>query len=231
MWYCAILSSNILKAFSENIVINFWANIKFFFNKSNLLRNFATNFNFSMKYFTFIITLFTLTMENLQAQNNADNQTIYQFTVEDINGKPFALADLKGKKVMIVNTASKCGLTPQYKELEALYQQYKDRDFIIIGFPANNFLGQEPGSNEQIASFCSINYEVTFPMMSKISVKGKNMHPLYQFLTQKSKNGVEDSKVKWNFQKYLIGRDGKLEKVIDPKTLPSSDEVKQWIEK
>ena len=231
MWYCAILSSNILKAFSENIVINFWANIKFFFNKSNLLRNFATNFNFSMKYFTFIITLFTLTMENLQAQNNADNQTIYQFTVEDINGKPFALADLKGKKVMIVNTASKCGLTPQYKELEALYQQYKDKDFIIIGFPANNFLGQEPGSNKQIASFCSINYGVTFPMMSKISVKGKNMHPLYQFLTQKSKNGVEDSKVKWNFQKYLIGRDGKLEKVIDPKTLPSSDEVKQWIEK
>ena len=195
------------------------------------MRNFATNFNFSMKYFIFIITLFTLTMENLQAQNNADNQTIYQFTVEDINGKPFALADLKGKKVMIVNTASKCGLTPQYKELEALYQQYKEKDFIIIGFPANNFLGQEPGSNEQIASFCSINYGVTFPMMSKISVKGKNMHPLYQFLTQKSKNGVEDSKVKWNFQKYLIGRDGKLEKVIDPKTLPSSDEVKQWIEK
>lgn len=195
------------------------------------MRNFATNFNFSMKYFTFIITLFTLTMENLQAQNNADNQTIYQFIVEDINGKPFALADLKGKKVMIVNTASKCGLTPQYKELEALYQQYKDKDFIIIGFPANNFLGQEPGSNEQIASFCSINYGVTFPMMSKISVKGKNMHPLYQFLTQKSKNGVEDSKVKWNFQKYLIGRDGKLEKVIDPKTLPSSDDVKQWIEK
>lgn len=195
------------------------------------MRNFATNFNFSMKYFTFIITLFILTMENLQAQNNADNQTIYQFIVEDINGKPFALADLKGKKVMIVNTASKCGLTPQYKELEALYQQYKDKDFIIIGFPANNFLGQEPGSNEQIASFCSINYGVTFPMMSKISVKGKNMHPLYQFLTQKSKNGVEDSKVKWNFQKYLIGRDGKLEKVIDPKTLPSSDDVKQWIEK
>ena len=195
------------------------------------MRNFATNFNFSMKHFIFIITLFTLTMENLQAQNNADNQTIYQFTVEDINGKPFALADLKGKKVMIVNTASKCGLTPQYKELEALYQQYKDKDFVIIGFPANNFLGQEPGSNEQIASFCSINYGVTFPMMSKISVKGKNMHPLYQFLTQKSKNGVEDSKVQWNFQKYLIGRDGKLEKVIAPKTLPSSDEVTQWIEK
>ena len=195
------------------------------------MRNFATNFNFSMKYFTFIITLFTLTMENLQAQNNADNQTIYQFTVEDINGNPFALADLKGKKVMIVNTASKCGLTPQYKELEALYERYKDKDFVIIGFPANNFLGQEPGSDEQIASFCSINYGVSFPMMSKISVKGKEMHPLYQFLTQKEKNGVEDSKVQWNFQKYLIGKDGRLEKVIAPRTLPSSEEVIQWIEK
>ena len=166
-----------------------------------------------------------------QTKKQMNDQTIYQFEVEDITGKAFPLSSLQGKKVMIVNTASKCGLTPQYKELEALYQQYKDRDFIIIGFPANNFLGQEPGSNEQIASFCSINYGVTFPMMSKISVKGKNMHPLYQFLTQKAKNGVEDSKVKWNFQKYLIGRNGKLEKVIDPKTLPSSDEVKQWIEK
>ena len=166
-----------------------------------------------------------------QTKKQMNDQTIYQFEVEDITGKAFPLSSLQGKKVMIVNTASKCGLTPQYKELEALYQQYKDKDFIIIGFPANNFLGQEPGNNEQIASFCSINYGVSFPMMSKISVKGKNMHPLYQFLTQKAKNGVEDSKVKWNFQKYLIGRDGKLEKVIDPKTLPSSDEVTQWIEK
>lgn len=183
-----------------------------------------------MKYIILIISLFIPYMETLQAQNSADNQTIYQFTVEDINGQPFALAELKGKKVMIVNTASKCGLTPQYKELEALYQQYKDRDFIIIGFPANNFLGQEPGSNEQIASFCSLNYGVSFPMMSKISVKGKQMHPLYQFLTQKEKNGVEDSKVQWNFQKYLIGREGKLEKVIAPRTLPSDAEVVQWIE-
>ncbi len=171
-----------------------------------------------------------MAMELSQAQQSADNQTIYQFTVEDISGKPFDLSTLKGKKVMIVNTASKCGLTPQYKELEGLYQQYKDKDFIIIGFPANNFLGQEPGSNEEIASFCSINYGVSFPMMAKISVKGKEMHPLYQFLTQKAKNGVEDSKVQWNFQKYLIGRDGRLEKVIAPRTLPTSDEVTQWIE-
>ena len=164
-----------------------------------------------------------------QTKKQMNDQTIYQFEVEDITGKAFPLSNLQGKKVMIVNTASKCGLTPQYKELEALYQQYKDKDFVIIGFPANNFLKQEPGTNEEIATFCQVNYGVSFPMMSKISVKGKDMHPLYQFLTQKSKNGVADSKVSWNFQKYLIGKDGHLEKVIDPKTLPNDLEVIQWI--
>ena len=166
-----------------------------------------------------------------QTKKQMNDQTIYQFEVEDITGKAFPLSNLQGKKVMIVNTASKCGLTPQYKELEALYQQYKDKDFIIIGFPANNFLKQEPGTNEEIASFCQVNYGVSFPMMSKISVKGKDMHPLYQFLTQKSKNGVMDSKVSWNFQKYLIGKDGHLEKVIVPKTLPNDTEVIEWINK
>ena len=164
-----------------------------------------------------------------QTKKQMNDQTIYQFEVEDITGKTFPLSSLQGKKVMIVNTASKCGLTPQYKELEALYQQYKDKDFVIIGFPANNFLKQEPGTNEEIATFCQVNYGVSFPMMSKISVKGKDMHPLYQFLTQKSKNGVADSKVSWNFQKYLIGRDGHLEKVIAPKTVPNDPEVIQWI--
>ncbi len=164
-----------------------------------------------------------------QTKKQMNDQTIYQFEVEDITGKAFPLSNLQGKKVMIVNTASKCGLTPQYKELEALYQQYKDKDFIIIGFPANDFLKQEPGTNEEIATFCQVNYGVSFPMMSKISVKGKDMHPLYQFLTQKSMNGVADSKVSWNFQKYLIGKDGHLEKVIAPKTLPNDPEVIQWI--
>ena len=164
-----------------------------------------------------------------QTKKQMNDQTIYQFEVEDITGKAFSLSSLQGKKVMIVNTASKCGLTPQYKELEALYQQYKDNDFVIIGFPANNFLKQEPGTNEEIATFCQVNYGVSFPMMSKISVKGKDMHPLYQFLTQKSKNGVADSKVSWNFQKYLIGKDGHLEKVIAPKTVPNDPEVIQWI--
>lgn len=194
------------------------------------LRNFAKNYCFNMKVFLFLISFLSFCNMSVIAQNNADNQTIYQFTVEDINGKEFPLSALKGKKVMIVNTASKCGLTPQYKDLEALYLKYKDRDFVIVGFPANNFLGQEPGSNEEIATFCSLNYGVSFPMMAKISVKGKNMHVLYQFLTQKAKNGLEDSKVQWNFQKFLIGRDGKLEKVIAPRTLPFAEEIVQWIE-
>ncbi len=130
---------------------------------------------------------------------------------------------------MIVNTASKCGLTPQYKDLEALYKEYKDKGLVIVGFPANNFAGQEPGTNEEIASFCEMNYGVTFPMMDKISVKGDDMAPIYQFLTQKSKNGVQDSEVQWNFQKYLINEKGELVKVVDPKTLPTDPEVVNWI--
>lgn len=157
-------------------------------------------------------------------------KTIYDFKVTDIQGREFDLASLKGKKVMIVNTASECGLTPQYEQLEQIYTKYKDQNFTIIGFPANNFLGQEPGSNEEIATFCKANYGVTFPMMSKISVKGSDMHPLYGYLTQKSQNGLEDNDVQWNFQKYLIGTDGKLEKVISPRTKPDDAEIVSWIE-
>ncbi|MFM7636952.1 MAG: glutathione peroxidase, partial [Crocinitomicaceae bacterium] len=123
--------------------------------------------------------------------NENKKESIHQFKVKDINGKSFEFSSLKGKKVMIVNTASKCGLTPQYEKLEALYQKYKNNNFIIIGFPANNFMGQEPGSDQEISTFCQKNYGVSFPMMSKISVKGKGMHPVYQFLTKKSKNGLE----------------------------------------
>ncbi len=160
-----------------------------------------------------------------------DSKSIYQFKVTDIDGKEFDLASLKGKKVMIVNTASKCGLTPQYEQLEKIYQKYKDKNFVIIGFPANDFMSQEPGSNEEIASFCQKNYGVSFPMMSKISVKGKDQHPLYTFLTEKKYNGLEDNKVSWNFQKYLINEKGELEKVISPKTSPDDAEIIQWIEK
>lgn len=130
---------------------------------------------------------------------------------------------------MIVNTASECGLTPQYEQLQKLYTAYKDKNFIIVGFPANNFGAQEPGSNKEIATFCSKNYGVTFPMMEKISVKGDDMAPLYHFLTEKSKNGYQNSQVEWNFQKYLINEKGHLVKVISPKTLPDSKEVIDWI--
>jgi glutathione peroxidase len=161
---------------------------------------------------------------------SADSASIYQFKVKDINGKTFDFAVLKGKKIMVVNTASKCGLTPQYEELEALYTKYKSKNFVIVGFPANDFMSQEPGSDQEIAQFCKLNYGVSFPMMSKISVKGKEMHPVYEFLTQKAKNGKEDSKVEWNFQKYLIDENGHLAKVISPRVLPNDPSIIAWIE-
>lgn len=156
-------------------------------------------------------------------------ETIYQFKVSDLTGSEFDFATLKGKKILIVNTASKCGLTPQYEGLEKIYKEYGDQNFVVVGFPANNFAGQEPGSNEEIGAFCQKNYGVTFPMMEKISVKGNDMHELYQFLTQKSRNGLQDSEVQWNFQKYLINENGQLEKVIDPKTSPTDAEIVNWI--
>lgn len=156
-------------------------------------------------------------------------ETIYQFKVEDLSGDTFDFASLKGKKILIVNTASKCGLTPQYKDLEAVYKQYKDKGFVIVGFPANNFASQEPGTNKEIETFCQQNYGVTFPMMNKVSVKGDDMCDIYKFLTQKSKNGLQDSEVEWNFQKYLINEKGELVKVIKPKTLVTEPEVINWI--
>lgn len=158
-----------------------------------------------------------------------DIESIYQFKVKTLTDEDFDFTSLKGKKVMVVNTASKCGLTPQYEELQALYSEYKDNDFVIVGFPANNFAQQEPGTNLEIAEFCKLNYGVTFPMMSKISVKGEDMHPIYQYLTQKSKNGLEDSEVSWNFQKYLIDENGYLVKVIPPRTLPTDKTIIDWI--
>ena len=152
----------------------------------------------------------------------------YDFKVKTLEGKEFDFASLKGKKVMVVNTASKCGNTPQYKDLEEVYEKYQP-NLVIIGFPANNFGSQEPGTAIEIRNFCTENYGVTFPMMEKISVKGDNMAPLYKWLTSKDKNGVLDSEVKWNFQKYLIDETGKLVAVIDPKEKPTSDKVLSWI--
>lgn len=163
-------------------------------------------------------------------QMEQQNENIYQFQVTDLYGSEFDFSKLKGKKIMIVNTASECGLTPQYAELQKLYDSYKDKNFVIVGFPANNFGGQEPGSDKQIAAFCKENYGVTFPMMSKISVKGDDMHEVYHFLTEKDKNGLEDSEVAWNFQKYLLNDDGELVMVIAPKTLPTDPSIVEWIE-
>jgi glutathione peroxidase len=171
----------------------------------------------------------TKTAVTAQNTKSMTKQNIYQFKVTDLYGKTFDFATLKGKKVLIVNTASTCGLTPQYKDLETIYKEYKDKGFVIVGFPANNFASQEPGTKEEIAEFCERNYGVSFPMMDKVSVKGKDIAPIYEFLTQKSKNGLQDSDVEWNFQKYLINENGELEKVVGPRTLPTDPEIVNWI--
>ena len=155
----------------------------------------------------------------------------YDFKVKTLEGKDFDFSTLKGKKVMIVNVASKCGNTPQYKDLEEIYEKYQSDGFIIIGFPANNFMGQEPGTAQEIRKFCNDNYGITFPLMEKISVKGDDMHPVYQWLTSKEKNGVSDSQVSWNFQKYLIDENGKLSDIVAPKEKVTSDKVIAWISK
>jgi len=160
----------------------------------------------------------------------AQTRSLHDFTVKNIDGKDFNLSSLKGKKVLVVNTASKCGLTPQYEDLQKLYDKYSSENFIVIGFPANNFMNQELGSNSEIKQFCSSEYNVTFPMMSKISVKGDDIHPLYKWLTEKELNGIIDSKVKWNFQKYMIDENGKLIDVAYPKTNPFDDQIVNWIE-
>jgi len=157
-------------------------------------------------------------------------KSLYDFTVTDINGKVFEMSQLKGKKVMIVNVASKCGFTPQYKDLQELYLKYKDHNFVIIGFPANNFLSQEPGNDSTIKSFCSLNYGVTFPMMSKVSVKGSDTAPIFKWLQNKSENGVDNGTIYWNFYKFLIDENGKWVKSFGSTTKPMSEEIIKWIE-
>jgi glutathione peroxidase len=152
--------------------------------------------------------------------------SIYDFTLKSIDGKPTPLAEFKGKVVLLVNVASKCGFTPQYAGLEKLYEQYKDRGFVIVGVPANNFGGQEPGTNEEIKTFCSRNYNVSFPMMSKVSVKGDDKTPLYQYLTESS-----GGEIKWNFTKFLVDKNGKVVARFEPKVTPDSPEVASAIEK
>lgn len=170
-------------------------------------------------YISFLITALLISFSTINATD------LYDFKVTTISGEEFDLSSLKGKKVMIVNTASKCGYTPQYEDLQAIYSLYKDQDFVIVGFPANNFMKQEPGSDKEIETFCQKNYGVTFPMMSKISVKGDDIDPLYAYLTS-----TTDSKVKWNFQKYLINPDGSIAGVISSGEKPNSSRIVEWIE-
>jgi glutathione peroxidase len=155
---------------------------------------------------------------------------IYGFTLNSIDGKPAPLADYKGKVVMIVNVASQCGYTPQYSALEAIYEKYKDQGFVILGFPANNFGAQEPGTNEEIKTFCTRKYSVTFPMYAKISVKGDDQAPLYAFLTKDTGTGISGD-IKWNFTKFLIDRSGKVVQRFEPAVTPDSKEVTAAIEK
>ncbi|WP_394669588.1 glutathione peroxidase [Halosquirtibacter xylanolyticus] len=173
--------------------------------------------SFSVAILTFI--------SSVEAQNS-----IYDYKVVNIDGKEISLDQFKGKKILIVNTASKCGFTSQYEDLEKLYKKYKDSDFVIIGFPSNDFGSQEPGNNIEIKEFCSVSYGVTFPMMSKIKVKGDDKAPIYKWLTMKSLNGVKNSSVKWNFQKYAINRDGTLHDFYYSITKPMSDKIIEWIE-
>lgn len=153
----------------------------------------------------------------------------HDFEVTDIQGNVRKMNEFKGKKVLLVNVASKCGLTPQYERIQKLYDTYGGEDFEIIGFPANNFLGQEPGSNKEIQSFCSLNYNVSFPLMSKVSVKGKDQCELYKWLTNGAENEVVDAPVTWNFQKFLIGEEGQWLTYFSPKTDPLSEEIVNWL--
>lgn len=155
-------------------------------------------------------------------------QSIHNFTVKSIDGKSLNLASFKGKKILIVNTASKCGYTPQYEALEKVYEQYKDK-LVIIGFPCNQFGGQEPGSNEEIVAFCKKNYGVSFPLADKIDVKGDNMAPIYQWLTTKSKNGILDASISWNFNKFLIDENGKMIAYFPSNVKPDSETILSYL--
>ncbi len=156
--------------------------------------------------------------------------SVHQFTLKTITGEDFSLAKYSGKVLLIVNVASECGYTPQYEGLQALYEKYKDKGLVILGFPANDFGAQEPGTDEEIQQFCTSKFHVTFPMFSKIDVKGEGEHPLYSFLTHKDQNGVLDAEVKWNFNKFLVGPDGQVVQWFPSKVKPDDEELVMAIE-
>ena len=176
------------------------------------------------KFFLMLSVVMGAVLAGAQAHN------IYDFTMKSIDGQPVSLKSYSGKVVMVVNVASKCGFTPQYAGLEALYEKYKDRGFVIVGVPANNFAQQEPGTDDEIKKFCSNKYNVTFPMMSKVSVLGEDETPLYRFLTDKSANPQVGGDIKWNFTKFLFDRNGKPVARFEPAVTPDSPEVQAAVE-
>jgi glutathione peroxidase len=182
-----------------------------------------------------MIKLITITAAFIACTNPTNNAnviniapkeatSIHTFKVEALDGTTINFADFKGKKILVVNTASECGYTPQYKDLEALYQKYKGK-LVVVGFPANNFGGQEPGTNTEIKAFCTKNYGVTFPMAAKVSVKGDDTAPIYKWLCNKAQNGVLDAEIKWNFNKFLIDENGKMVAYFPSKVTPMSEEI------
>jgi len=176
-----------------------------------------------MKYVLSLVALIIMSAFTLP-----DNGSIHSFKVKSIEGGTIDFAKFKGKKILVVNTASKCGYTPQYDALQKVYDQYKDK-LVIVGFPANNFGGQEPGSDEEIKDFCKARFGVKFPLASKVSVKGEDMAPIYQWLTSKAKNGVLDADIKWNFNKFLLDENGKMIAYFPSKVTPDSDEILKYV--
>ena len=176
-----------------------------------------------MKYILSIAAFIMLSAFNFPGVNS-----IHSFKVKSIEGKTIDFSSFKGKKILVVNTASKCGYTPQYDALQKVYNQYKDK-LVIVGFPANNFGGQEPGSDSEIQDFCKANYGVSFPTASKVSVKGSDMAPIYKWLTSKTENGVLDAEVGWNFGKFLLDENGKLLQYFPSKVKPDSDEILKFV--
>jgi len=174
--------------------------------------------------------LAVMTSQPVQAEENADHECALTYKMDSIDGETVDLHDYEGKVVLIVNVASKCGLTPQYAGLQDLYQKYQDKGLVVIGFPCNQFGRQEPGTNAEVKQFCSTKYDVTFPMMSKIEVNGDNAAPLYKYLTSKEVGPADAGPISWNFEKFLIGRDGELVHRFSPRTKPTDPKLVQEIE-
>lgn len=183
-----------------------------------------------MKYIIVVFTLFCSVPLISQTTPAMQNNSIHKFKVTSLSGDEIDFSNFKGKKILIVNTASKCGYTPQYEGLESLYEEHKD-NLVIVGFPANNFGAQEPGSNDEISAFCQQNYGVSFPMAAKVSVKGQDIAPIFNWLTSKAENGVMDVDVKWNFTKFLLDENGQLIASFESKVKPQSEEILVLLEK